>query len=188
MVIIDGDSSPVFDHIHVKDAHCGFHMVGGSARITHSVFERLVYGIMAYATAPVIEDSVFRDNANDVGTCLGATAEQAPALEHNHYASGAASIDPSCFQIGTEDEHPAATPNPAAGPAVLVQREGHAPFPPHRQSWALITLAARRGCADLPGLGGGGIWPGGAQAGHGAADTTDQTHAPKAHHPRPDPP
>ena len=85
MVIIDGDSSPVFDHIHVKDAHCGFHMVGGSARITHSVFERLVYGIMAYATAPVIEDSVFRDNANDVGTCLGATAEQAPALEHNHY-------------------------------------------------------------------------------------------------------
>jgi len=117
MVIIDGDSSPVFDHIHVKQAHCGFHMVGGTARITNSVFEQLVYGVMAYATAPVIENSVFRDNANDVGYCLGATAEQAPALDNNYYSSGAASVDPSCFQIGTQDEHPAAAPNPAAGPA-----------------------------------------------------------------------
>ena len=119
MVIIDGDSSPVFDHVHVKDAHCGFHMVGGTARITNSVFEQLVYGVMAYATAPVIENSVFRNNGNDVGTCLGATAEQAPALDNNYYSSGAALIDASCFQIQTEDEHPAAAPNPAAGPAGL---------------------------------------------------------------------
>ena len=67
MIIIDGDSSPIFDHIHIKEAHCAW--------LRHST--------------------------------------------DNYYSSGGALIDPSCFQIGTQDEHPADAPNPAAGPAGL---------------------------------------------------------------------
>lgn len=122
MVRIGGNASPVFDHVLVQDAHCGFHTFGAanaSPRITNSRFERLAYGIMAYTMKPVIENSVFIDNANDVGFCFGATADNVPELHDNHYSSGAALVDPSCFQIGADDASPAITPNPTAGPVGL---------------------------------------------------------------------
>jgi hypothetical protein len=122
MIRVGGDASPEFDHLHIADAHCAFHMNGGintSPRITNTVFERLGYGIMAYATKPVVENSVFRDNGFDVGFCFDATAENAPQLKNNFYSAGMAGVDPTCFQIGADEPTPAAMPNAAAGPVGL---------------------------------------------------------------------
>lgn len=122
MIRVGGDSAAVFDHIHVKEAHCGIHSNGGinnSPTITNSVFERLSYGMMIYATKPIIENSVFTMNGNDLGFCFGATADNAPVLTNNFYSSGAAIIDPSCFQIGAAEPAPAASANPDAGPVGL---------------------------------------------------------------------
>ena len=122
MVRIGGSSSATFDHVTVADAHCGFHTFGtnnASPKITNSRFERLSYGIMAYTSKPIIEDSVFVSNGNDVGFCFGATADNAPALHNNNYSTGAPVIDPTCFDIGTDEPMPAASPNPAAGPVGL---------------------------------------------------------------------
>jgi hypothetical protein len=119
MIRIGGSSSPVFDHIRVVSAHCAIHTFGDTnshPTITNSVFEGLAYGFMAYATAPVIENNVFLGNASDVGFCFGATTESAPILRNNYYSAGSALVDPSCFQVGTADESPAAEPNPTAGP------------------------------------------------------------------------
>jgi hypothetical protein len=122
MIRVGGNSSPVFDHVYVKEAHCGIHAFGGvntTPVITNSVFERLAFGLMAYATKPSIRDSVFLMNANDVGFCFGATADNAPILANNYYSSGQAIVDPSCFQTGARDESPAASRNPGAGPSGL---------------------------------------------------------------------
>jgi hypothetical protein len=122
MVRIGGNSSPVFDHVHLQDAHCGFHTFGtanAAPHITNAVFERLAYGIMAYTMKATITDSVFNGNANDVGFCFGATADNAPTLMNNYYMSGAAVIDASCFQIGADEPTPATAPNPMAGPVGL---------------------------------------------------------------------
>jgi hypothetical protein len=122
MIRVGGNASPVFDHIHVKDAHCGIHANGGvntSPTVRNSVFMQLAYGLMAYATKPIVEDSVFMNNSNDFGFCFDATAENAPALRNNYYSSGEVIVDPTCFQIGTTDASPAAVPNPSAGPAGL---------------------------------------------------------------------
>jgi hypothetical protein len=122
MVRIGGKSSPTFDHVYLHSAHCGFHTFGGtntSARITNAIFENLAYGIMAYTTKPIVEDSVFRKNTNDVGMCSGATEANAPALRNNHYADGSPLLDPSCFLIGTTDASPASTANTSAGPSGL---------------------------------------------------------------------
>jgi hypothetical protein len=62
---------------------------------------------------------VFRDNGNDVGFCYDAMADNVPTLTNNFYASGSASIDASCFQIGTAEDKPATTANPTAGPVGL---------------------------------------------------------------------
>ena len=122
MIRVGGNASPVFDHLYIKDAHCGIHANGGTnnaPKITNTVFEALAYGLMIYATKPTIEDSVFIDNRNDLGFCFGATEANAPSLTRNFYSAGEAVIDPSCFQIGTTDASPAATKNPAAGPSGL---------------------------------------------------------------------
>ena len=122
MIRVGGNSSPVFDHLHIVDAHCAFHANGGKntkPKITNTVFERLGYGIMAYATKPVMENNVFRGNGYDVGFCFDATADNTPELRNNFYASGSANVDPSCFQIGADEPAPAKTANAAAGPVGL---------------------------------------------------------------------
>lgn len=121
MIRVGGGGAPLFDHIHVTSAHCGIHTFGDvptSLTVTNSVFEGLAYGFMAYATAPVIENSVFLSNGNDVGFCFGATTESRPILRGNYYSAGSALVDPTCFQVGTQDESPASAPNPAAGAAL----------------------------------------------------------------------
>jgi hypothetical protein len=122
MIRVGGNGSPVFDHLKIVDAHCAFHLNGGvnnSPKISNTVFERLAYGIMAYATKPVVENSVFRDNGYDVGFCFDATEANAPQLKNNFYSAGTAGVDPSCFQIGADEPTPAAMPNSAAGPVGL---------------------------------------------------------------------
>ena len=122
MVRIGGKSSPTFDHVYLHGAHCGFHTFGGantSPKITNAIFENLAYGIMAYTTKPIIEDSVFRSNSTDIGMCTDATADNVPMLKNNNYESGSASIDASCFRIGAAEPNPATTPNPKAGPSGL---------------------------------------------------------------------
>jgi len=122
MIRVGGNSSAVFDHLYIADAHCGIHASGGvdnTPVVTNTIFERLSYGLMVYATKPSISDSAFIDNGNDVGFCFEATAANAPTLAGNFYSSGAALIDPTCFQIGTTDGSPAATAPPGAGPVGL---------------------------------------------------------------------
>lgn len=118
MVRVGGEASPVFDQIYVHSAHCGFHTSGGTntgPRITNTVMEGLSYGIMAYTARPVIEDSVFLDNTVDVGLCVGATEDSAPALRNNFYSDGDLLLDASCAGIGTEDASPAAAASATAG-------------------------------------------------------------------------
>lgn len=123
MIRIGGNASPVFDHIYVHASHCGFHTNGGtntSPHITNSVLENLAYGIMAYTTQPIIENSVFKTNTNDVGMCSGATAQNAPKLSNNFYTNGGAVLlDASCDKIGTVDSAPATVANASAGPSGL---------------------------------------------------------------------
>jgi hypothetical protein len=122
MVRIGGAASPTFDHVLMQNAHCGFHTFGGvntSPRITNSVFQNLSYGIMAFQTKPSFERSVFINNTNDVGLCLGAQADSAPVLSGNYYASGSPAIDAGCVAIGTNDPNPASSPIEGAGPVGL---------------------------------------------------------------------
>lgn len=122
MVRIGGESKPVFDHVLLKDAHCGFHNFGAannSPIVRNSIFENLSYGVMAFSTKPVFENNVFRNNQNDVGFCIGATADNAPVLTGNYYESGSAAIDPLCVQIGTTETSAATAPIEGAGPAGL---------------------------------------------------------------------
>lgn len=122
MVRIGGSSSPTFDHVHVRDAHCGFHTFGGtntSPRITHAIFENLSYGIMAYTTKPIVESSVFRNNAYDIGICSGATVDNAAVLTNNFYAAGQLSLDASCFRINVADTSPAKAEPVDVGPSGL---------------------------------------------------------------------
>jgi hypothetical protein len=122
MVRIGGNASPKFDHCFVNNSHCGFHTNGGtntSARISNTVFESLSYGVMAYTTKPIIENSVFRMNANDIGMCSGATTANTPGLMGNFYASGAVALDASCDKIGTKDPSPAGSAGASVGPSGL---------------------------------------------------------------------
>jgi hypothetical protein len=122
MVRIGGMASPTFDKIYVGNSHCGFHISGGtnnSPKITNTVFESLSYGIMAYASAPIVEDSVFLRNGSDIGMCSGATAANAAKLRNNSYVDNALRLDASCDRIGTKDAAPASATNPAAGPSGL---------------------------------------------------------------------
>jgi hypothetical protein len=122
LIRIGGDSTPVFDHVLVQNAHCGFHDFGGtnnSPRVTNSIIEGLSYGVMAYTTKPVFEDCVFQNNNNDVGLCSGATSANEPVLTGNYFASGNASIDPGCAQIGTTATSSATTTIAGAGPVGL---------------------------------------------------------------------
>jgi hypothetical protein len=122
MVRVRGDSSAVFEHVYITDAHCGIHMEGGpnnSPQVRGAIFDGLAFGVMAYATRPQIEDSVFMNNATDVGFCVGATADNVPQLSNNFYAAGAALFDPSCVAIGIADAAPAAAPIADAGPIGL---------------------------------------------------------------------
>jgi nitrous oxidase accessory protein NosD len=122
MVRIGGESKPTFDHVLLRDAHCGFHNFGAannSPLVKNSIFENLSYGVMAFSTKPVFENNVFRNNQNDVGFCLGATADNAPVLSGNYYEAGNAAIDPGCVQIGTTEASAATAPIEGAGPAGL---------------------------------------------------------------------
>jgi hypothetical protein len=61
----------------------------------------------------------FQKNGNDVGLCSGATSANVPVLMGNYYASGKASIDASCVQIGTTATSSATAMIPGAGPVGL---------------------------------------------------------------------
>jgi hypothetical protein len=118
MIRIGGNATPTFDHIFVTNSHCGFHISGGSnnaPKITNSVFDKLSYGIMAYASQVNVSDSVFTNNGSDVGMCTGATEANVPKLNNNSYTDNALRVDASCDRIGTKDAAPAKTPNPSAG-------------------------------------------------------------------------
>jgi hypothetical protein len=122
MVRIGGKSSPLFDHCYLHNAHCGFHTSGGtnnSPHITNSILENLAYGIMAYTTKPIVENSVFAKNSTDIGLCNGATEDNAAVLKNNNYSSGEVALDASCFKIKIVDATPASAPNPTAGPSGL---------------------------------------------------------------------
>ena len=122
MVRVGGESSPVFDHVYITDAHCGIHAFGAvnsQFTVSNSVFEGLAYGMMIYTTAPIVRDSVFAMNATDVGFCFGATEANRPTLTNNYYSSGAVVADPSCFGIGAVDANPATSAHATAGPVGL---------------------------------------------------------------------
>jgi hypothetical protein len=122
MVRIGGNASPKFDHCNVNNSHCGFHTAGGintSARISNTIFEHLSYGVMAYTTKPIIENSVFRGNSSDIGMCSGATADNAPGLMANFYEGGAVKLDASCDRIGTRDPSPLSSAASSAGTSGL---------------------------------------------------------------------
>jgi hypothetical protein len=122
MVRVGGEAKPVFDHCLFQKAHCGFHNFGAvnnSPVVKNSIFRELSYGVMAFQTKPVFENSVFEGNTNDVGLCLGASADNAPVLTGNYYAGGSALVDAGCFQIGTADSAPASAPIEGAGPVGL---------------------------------------------------------------------
>ena len=122
MVRIGGEAKPTFDHVLLRDAHCGFHNFGAannSPIVKNSIFQNLSYGVMAFSTKPVFENNVFRGNQNDVGFCIGAKAENAPVLSGNYYEAGTPAIDPLCVQIGTAETNAATAPIEGAGPAGL---------------------------------------------------------------------
>jgi hypothetical protein len=122
LIRIGGDSSPVFDHVLVQNAHCGFHDYGGtnnSPLVKNSIIEGLAYGVMAYTTKPMFENCVFQNNSADVGLCTGATSANEPVLMGDYFAAGKASIDPSCMQIGTTAMSSATATIPGAGPVGL---------------------------------------------------------------------
>lgn len=119
MIRIRGTSVPTFDHLHITEAHCGFHVQdtqNNSPQMTNSVMLDMVFGIMAYAGKPVMEGNVFQGNQIDVGFCYGATEDNTPDLRNNFYSSGALVLDAPCTSINTVDTSPAAEPNPEAGP------------------------------------------------------------------------
>ncbi len=119
MIRVRGTSAATFDHLHITEAHCGFHVQdaeNNSPRMTNSVMLNMAFGIMAYAGKPVMEDNVFMDNQVDVGFCYGAAEENAPALQNNFYSSGALVLDAPCARINTMDPSPAVEANPNAGP------------------------------------------------------------------------
>jgi hypothetical protein len=122
MIRIGGSSSPVFDHVSITSAHCGFHTNGGvnnTPTIKNSVLDGMSYGIMAYRSKAKIEHCNFTGNANDVGFCFDATADNAPTLTDNFYSSGSPSYDSTCFDIGKPDSMPAATAHGDVGPVGL---------------------------------------------------------------------
>jgi hypothetical protein len=122
LIRIGGDSSPVFDHVIVQNAHCAFHDFGGtnnSPRVTNSIIENMSYGVMAYTTKPVFENCVFQNNSSDVGLCSGATSANTPVLTGDYFASGKASIDSTCAQVGTAAATSATATIAGAGPVGL---------------------------------------------------------------------
>jgi hypothetical protein len=122
MIRIGGNASPVFDHVSVTSAHCGFHTNGGinnAPTIRNSIIDGMSYGIMAYTSKANFEHCNFTGNANDVGFCFDATADNAPTLVDNFYSSGSPSYDSTCFDIGKPDPMPAATAHADVGPVGL---------------------------------------------------------------------
>jgi hypothetical protein len=122
MIRVGGNGSPVFDHVSVVGAHCGFHTNGGVNNqpvIKNSVLMGMSYGIMAYASKARFENNNFMGNSADVGFCFDATAENAVELVGNFYSTGMASLDPTCFEITTADASPAAAAHADAGPMGL---------------------------------------------------------------------
>jgi hypothetical protein len=122
MIRIGGNGSPVFDHIKVVGAHCGFHTNGGVNNqpvVRNSVLEGMSYGIMAYASKAIFENNNFMGNSADIGFCFDATAENSAQLSGNFYSSGTASLDPTCSEITTADPSPATAAHADAGPVGL---------------------------------------------------------------------
>jgi hypothetical protein len=122
MVRIGGKSSPVFDHVSITSAHCGFHANGGvnnAPTIKNSVLDGMSYGIMAYTSKAKFEHCNFTNNTSDIGFCFDATADNAPTLTDNFYSSGSPSFDASCFDIGAPDSMPSATAHDDVGPVGL---------------------------------------------------------------------
>jgi hypothetical protein len=122
MVRIGGNASPVFDHVSIVSAHCGFHTNGGvntKPTITNSVLRGMSYGIMAYTSAARFENCNFIDNSSDVGFCFGTTVDNAPALANNFYSKGTASFDATCFEVSKPDATPATAAHQNSGPIGL---------------------------------------------------------------------
>ena len=122
MIRVGGSGSPVLDHVSITSAHCGLHTNGAAntmPTIKNSVLQGMSYGIMAYTSKPTFENCNFIDNAQDIGFCFDATADNSPTLTGNYYSSGSASYDASCFEIGKPDSAPAAAPIDGVGPIGL---------------------------------------------------------------------
>ena len=122
MIRVRDDSSPIFDHVRITEAHCGLHTEttpNSEPSYTNMVFDGLAYAIMAYRSKPTVSDSVFTNNDTDVGICDGAAEDNAPQLENNFYDGGGVRLDAGCTMIGTTDTSPASVANPTAGPEGL---------------------------------------------------------------------
>lgn len=122
MIRVGGSGSPVLDHVSITSAHCGLHTNGAAntmPTIKNSVLQGMSYGIMAYTSKPTFENCNFIDNAQDIGFCFDATADNSPTLTGNYYSSGSASYDASCFEIGKPDSAPAGAPIDGIGPIGL---------------------------------------------------------------------
>jgi hypothetical protein len=122
LVRIGGASSPVFDHVSLENAHCGFHDYGAtnnSPHVTNSIIQGMSYGVMAYTAKPVFENDVFMGNGTDVGLCSGATTANQPVLTGDYFSSGKPVIDESCVQIGTAATSSATATIAGAGPVGL---------------------------------------------------------------------
>ena len=122
MVRVGGDAAPLFDHVRLNGAHCAFHNFGStnnSPRVTNSIIEHMSYGAMAFTSKPIFENCNFENNTDDVGYCYGAVADNAPVLTGNYYLSGDATVDASCFQIGTAATGNLTAPVDGAGPVGL---------------------------------------------------------------------
>jgi hypothetical protein len=122
LVRIGGASSPVFDHVSLESAHCGFHDNGATnnaPKVTNSIIKGMSYGVMAYTAAPVFENTVFQSNSTDVGECDGATTANQPVLTGDYFASGKPAFDTGCTQIGTTATNDATATIPGVGPVGL---------------------------------------------------------------------
>jgi parallel beta-helix repeat protein len=111
IIVVGAGSAPVFDHLDVADAHCGFHLYQGSGvTITNSHIHHSAYGIMlGDATGGQISRNNFVDDGVNIGSCVSGTA----AVTDNYFVGPA--FDASCSQLSATGAMPA-SPYADVGP------------------------------------------------------------------------
>lgn len=94
-IIVNGSSSPQFDHVEVSNYHCAFHFNSGSnITINDSYVHDNYYAVMVDSASPfTFKNSNFMNNqTTNIGDCSGATV----MASGNYYGGGAAAFDSSC--------------------------------------------------------------------------------------------